>query len=98
MDYNELMEVLSKLNKTVAMAQQQQRMSLDETLITLNKTLETVGGLLETIQIAILIIAVALSILLVGMTATCYYAKYKKYSQTRYEVEPKKKSFSTSGV
>lgn len=32
-------------------------------------------------QIAILIIAVALSVLLIGVTATCYYAKYKKYSK-----------------
>ncbi|CAJ0557911.1 unnamed protein product, partial [Mesorhabditis spiculigera] len=87
MDYNELKDVLAKLNRTVQMAQQRDRLSLDETLISINQTLQTIGGLLETVQVAVLIVAIALSFLLIGMTATCYYAKYKKYSRVSTDEE-----------
>ncbi|CAJ0591499.1 unnamed protein product [Cylicocyclus nassatus] len=58
-------------------------MSLDVTLENLNATLQQISELLRTVEIAILIVAVALSILLIGMTAICYYSKYKKYSLLR---------------
>ncbi|KAK6754903.1 hypothetical protein RB195_013714 [Necator americanus] len=62
-------------------------MSLDVTLENLNTTLQQISDLLKTVEIAILIVAIALSILLIGMTAICYYSKYKKYSLLRGEDE-----------
>lgn len=71
-------------------------MSLDVTLENLNITLQQVSDLLKTIEIAILIIAVSLAILLVGMTAICYYSKYKKYSVLRSDDEHSNNSYAKS--
>ncbi|CAJ0591562.1 unnamed protein product [Cylicocyclus nassatus] len=71
-------------------------MSLDVTLENLNATLQQISELLRTVEIAILIVAVALSILLIGMTAICYYSKYKKYSLLRGEDERSENSYAKS--
>ncbi|XGW03157.1 hypothetical protein V3C99_014837 [Haemonchus contortus] len=71
-------------------------MSLDVTLENLNTTLQQISDLLKTVEIAILIVAVALSILLIGMTAICYYSKYKKYSSLRCDDEHIMNSYSKS--
>ncbi|WKY11218.1 hypothetical protein Q1695_003072 [Nippostrongylus brasiliensis] len=71
-------------------------MSLDVTLDNLNTTLQQISDLLRTVEIAVLIVAVALAILLIGMTVTCYYAKYKKYSALRVDDEHSANSYSKS--
>ncbi|GMR43833.1 hypothetical protein PMAYCL1PPCAC_16596, partial [Pristionchus mayeri] len=63
------------------------RMGLDQTLGNINTTLEQVHELLEVVQLATIIVAVALTVLLVGTTLTCYYGKYKKYSNISRDCE-----------